>query len=109
MNKSIKSDLLTKLKQECCFWSYNEDSISNVSDDMLIEKTLQHLDLDEIDLLFKIYSFSKVKQVWLKHLVPQGEYLNTLNRFLAWYYFRVKSPDKYIKAMTTRHYNRLAQ
>lgn len=105
---SIKSDLLAKLKQEHCFWSYNEDTISDISDDMLIEKTLLHLDLEEIDQLFQLYPYRKVKRVWLDHLVPQEEYLYTLNRFLAWYYFKAKSPDAYIKSMATRYYNRLA-
>ena len=40
----IKQELLSKLKQEHCFWSYNEDSIKDIPDDMLIEKTLLHLD-----------------------------------------------------------------
>ena len=105
---AIKSNLLAKLKQEHCFWSYNEETISDISDDMLIEKTLLHLDLEEIDLLFQLYPYRKVKRVWLDHLVPQEEYLYTLNRFLAWYYFKAKSPDAYIKSMATRYYNRLA-
>ena len=104
---SIKSNLLAKLKQEHCFWSYNEDTISDISDDMLIEKTLLHLDLEEIDQLFQLYPYRKVKRVWLDHLVPQEEYLYTLNRFLAWYYFKAKLPDVYIKSMATRFHNRL--
>lgn len=106
---SIKSALLEQLKQEHCFWSYNEDAIHRISDDMLIEKTLLHLDLPEIDLLFKLYPFKRIKQVWLEHLVPQEEYLYTLNRFFAWYYFNAKRPDAYIKSMATRHYNRMLQ
>ena len=46
----IKQELLSKLRQEHCFWSYNEDSIKDIPDDMLIEKTLLHLDLEEINL-----------------------------------------------------------
>lgn len=104
---AIKQELLAKLKQEHCFWSYNEDSIKNIPDDMLIEKTLLYLDLDEIDRLFLIYPFKKVKRVWLDCLVPQEEYLYALNRFLAWYYFKAKKPDAYIKSMATRHFNKL--
>ena len=37
---SIKSVLLEQLKQEHCFWSYNEDSIHRISDDILIESCL---------------------------------------------------------------------
>ena len=36
-NDAIKQELLAKLKQEHCFWSYNEDSIKDIPDDMLID------------------------------------------------------------------------
>lgn len=42
----VKQELLAKLKQEHCFWSYNENLIKDIPDDMLIEKTLLHLDLE---------------------------------------------------------------
>jgi len=106
MANAIKSELVDKLKQENCFWSFNNDLIE-ISDEILIEKTLLHLDLPEIDKLFKIYPLKKIKQVWLDYLVPQGEYIYNLNRFIAWYYFNSKSPDSYIKAMATRYYNKL--
>ena len=107
LQSPIKKQLLAKLKQEHCLWSYTEDTVSNISDDILIEKTLLHLDLEDIDQLFKIYSFHKVKRVWLDHLIPQEEYLYTLNRFFALYYFNVKNPDRYIKSMITRYYNNI--
>ncbi len=106
-SEAIKRSLLAKLKQEHCFWSYNEQSIENIPDDILIEKTLVHLDLEEIDQLFSIYSFKKIKQVWLDYLVPQTDYFYTLNRFFAWYYFKAKKPDAYIKSMATRHFNKM--
>ena len=53
-NEVVKQELLAKLKQEHCFWSYNESSIKDIPDDMLIEKTLLYLDLDEINQLFSI-------------------------------------------------------
>lgn len=106
---SIKANLLEKLKQEHCFWSFNEDSIKDVPDNILIEKTLLYLDMEEIKQLFVIYPFKKIKRVWLEFLVPQGIYLHTLNRFLAWYFFKTKKPDTYLKTMETRHFNTLAQ
>lgn len=104
---SIKKFLLDKLKQEHCFWSYEVSSIQELSDDLLIENTLRYLDLDEINLLFQLYSYKKIKNVWLTFMVPQGEYLYTLNRFFAWYYFKVKRPDTYLKSMETKLINRL--
>ena len=91
----IKQELLSKLKQEHCFWSYNEDSIKDIPDNMLIEKTLLHLDLEEISQLFLVYPFKKIKQVWLDYLIPQEEY------------FKAKKPDAYIKSMATRHLNKI--
>ena len=108
MSKSeIKNVLTNELKQGNCFWSYDESSIDDVPNDMLIEKTLVYLDLKEIDMLFQIYSYKQIKRVWLDRLVPQGDYLYTLNRFLAWYYFKAKRPDQYIKSMATRHFNKM--
>lgn len=106
---SIKADLVEKLKQEHCFWSFHENSIKDVPDSILIEKTLLYLDIEEIKQLFVVYSFKKIKQIWLKSLVPQGAYLYTLNRFLAWYFFKAKKPDAYLKNMETRYFNALAQ
>ena len=99
--------LIEKLKEENRFWSYAPGfADSDVPDEIIIEKTLVYLDLDEIKVLFELYGKQKVKRVWLERLVPQGEYLHTLNRFFAWFYFCVKKPDMYIKSMETRILNR---
>ena len=97
----VKQELLAKLKQEHCFWSYNENSIKDIPDDMLLGKPAR------LNPLFLIYPFKKIKQVWLDYLVPQAEYLYTLNRFFAWYYFKAKKPDAYIKSMATPHLNKM--
>lgn len=104
-----KSLLLKRLKEENAFWSYEEDSIilDNIHDEQLIALTMRHLDLDEISHLFNIFSFKKIKDAWKKNLVPEGEYLYTMNRFFAWYYFKAKNPDAYLKSLQTRHLNRL--
>lgn len=106
MINAIKIELVNRLIAEHCFWSYKDVSVNNISDEMLIEKTLIYLDMDEINKLFSIFSFKKIKKVWIDNMIPQQEYLYTLNRFLAWYFFKVKSPDAYLKAMVTRHINK---
>ena len=68
---------------------------------------MRYLDLDEIKQLFNIFSFIKIKEAWKKLLVPEGEYLYTLNRFFAWYYFKAKNPDVYLKSLQTRYLNTL--
>lgn len=102
-----RHSLIEKLREEKCFWSYATDfAESDVPDDIIIEKTLIYLDLDEIKALFELYGKQKVKRIWLERLVPQGDYLYTLNRFFAWFYFKAKHPDTYIKSMETRILNR---
>lgn len=99
--------LLKKLKQENAFWSYDTKCIipKNITDDQVIALTMRHLDLQEIKLLFQIFPFSKIKKAWKEHLVPEGEFLYTLNRFFAWFYFKAKRPDAYLKSLETRRIN----
>lgn len=104
--RELRYELLEKLKAENCFWSYDELSWNKATDDQLIEKTLIYLDLPDIEKLFTIFGNGHVKRVWLHRLVPQGEYLYTLNRFFAWYYFKVKNPDRYLKTQETRYFNK---
>jgi hypothetical protein len=103
----IKGDLFEQLKEENAFWSYAPRSVSldAIGDDQLIALTMRYLDLNEIKQLFSIYSYKKIKDAWKNILVPEGEYLYTLNRFFAWYYFKAKKPDAYLKSLQTRHLN----
>ena len=103
----IKHLLFEQLKEEHAFWSYNPDSIaaSKISDEQLIALTMRYLDLPEINQLFLIFPKHKIKAAWQHILVPEGDYLYTLNRFFAWYYFKAKNPDSYIKSLQTRHFN----
>ena len=105
----IKQNLLSQLKAEHVFWSYAPETVNaeNLSDDRLIALTMCHLDLSEIKQLFSIFSYRKIKSAWQQLLVPEGEYLYTLNRFFAWYYFKAKHPDAYLKSLQTRHFNKL--
>lgn len=105
--KEIKSELLRQLKEEKAFWSYDSDSVTleKITDDQLIALTMRYLDLEEIKQLFSIYPYRRIKDAWKRLLVPEGEYLYTLNRFFAWYYFKAKNPDAYLKSLQTRHIN----
>ncbi len=67
---------------------------------------LIHLDLDEINLLFEIYPYKKIKKAWIENVVAQGERYFTLNKFLAWYYFKMKRPGAYVRSIETRVLNK---
>ena len=106
---NIKSFLLERLKEESCLWSYDPASVSldKLSDTGLLDMTMRPLDIEEINLLFQIYSFPVIKKAWKENLVPEGEYLFTLNRFFAWYYFKAKRPESYLKSIETRRLSAL--
>lgn len=102
----IKPYLIERLKHDNCLWSYDQNSVQDIPDDVLVEFVMLFLDIDDINLLFKIYSYEKVKRAWLENCVSQGERYYTLNTFFAWYYFHAKQPQSYVKAMATRMLNR---
>ena len=102
----IKSFLIDRLKQQHCLWSYENDSVQDIPDDVLVELVMLYLDIEEIDLLFQLYDYKKVKQAWIENVVAQGERYYNLNYFFAWYYFHVKRPRSYVKAMATRVLNK---
>lgn len=103
-NMDIREQIIGKLIAEGGFWSYDKKSVrENISDAQLIEATLERLDIDEIDLLFRLFPAKKIKEVWRRTMVVQGDYYYSLNRFYAWYYFNIRYPDRYLKAMVTRH------
>ena len=93
----IRNHLVDKLIEAGAFWSYDQASVrDSISDNQLIEA-----------VLVKLFPNSKIKSVWLKTMVVQGDYYYSLNRFYAWYYFHVRYPDRYLKSMLTRHLSRL--
>ena len=104
--KEVKQDLSQQLKREHCFWSFNEDSIQDIPDDVLVELVMLYLDIDEINLLFRLFDYKKVKRAWIENMVAQGERYYNLNYFFAWYYFHAKQPRRYVKSMATRQLNK---
>ena len=86
------------------YWSYDHSTISakNIPDEILITKTLIYLDIEDINLLFHYYKPDFIKKVWREHVAIQGDYLRTLNQFLAWYYFNIKKPGRYLKTIETK-------
>ena len=105
MNHNIRQQLFRKLKEENCFWSYDVSKMESISDEALIEHVLLHLDIDDINKLFSLFGYKKVKRVWLDCVAPLSERYYSLNVFYAWYYFGAKRPEAYIKTIETKHVN----
>ncbi len=62
--------------------------------------------MDDIDKLFDLFPYQKVKKAWIENVVVQGDLYFVLNKFFAWYYFHAKRPGAYVKAMATRQLNK---
>ena len=109
MKTKDKSLLFRRLQKENAFWSYESASVSlkNLDDDMLIEKVMLHLDIDDINRLFVLYPKARIKKVWSTRLCPLEPYYNGLNRLFAYMYFDIKNPDRYIKAQSAKHIKEL--
>jgi len=105
---NIDREILSKkLFERNSFWSYKMLQDTPIPDDILIEKTLIYLDIEDINKLFKLFPHKKIKQVWRNQLVIQGDYYGSLNKLLAWMYFDIKNPNKYIKSVISQHINKL--
>ena len=106
MEKDIRKQLFRKLKKENCLWSYDVSKMHDISDEALIEHVLLYLDIEDIDLLFPLFGYKKVKRVWLDRVAPQGAMFRNFNILYAWYYFGAKRPEAYVKSIETRYMNR---
>ena len=107
----LRQSLFRKLKRENAFWSYNPQSVTlrNCDDETLIYKTLVHLDIKEINQLFCIYDKEKIQAVWESELCIQGDFYRRLNKFLAYCYFDIDDPKKYIRKIERRHLKNIKQ
>jgi len=105
-NKNIiRQSLFRKLKRRNAFWSYNPESVTlrNCNNETLIYKTLVHLDIKEINQLFSIFNKQIIQEVWERELCIQDDFYRRLNKFLAYCYFDIDDPEKYIKTIEKKH------
>lgn len=72
MKVDVRQQLFRKLKKENCFWSYDSSKMKTISDESLIEHVLLYLDIEDINQLFPLFGYKKVKRVWLDRVAPQG-------------------------------------
>ena len=95
--QSIRSRLIDKLIEEKSFWSYAVPVHDQIDDDTLIEKVLLDLDMEEINLLFKVFPVEKVKKVWENNILVMEPYYHNLNVFFGWFYFGIDNIDSHLK------------
>ena len=99
----LKGHLADKLIKEKVFWSYDKVKADDISDEILIEKVLIYLDIEDINSLFLIYPYKIIKEVWRNEILIQEPLYHSLNILLAFLYFHIKSPEKYIQNFSHKH------
>ena len=90
-----KLGILKKVKAAGGLWSY-QGIPEHLDDDSIIEAALVHLDLEDMPMLFQIWSKAHIKRIWKERLVSQGRRMNILNYILAVKVFNVNHPDNYL-------------
>lgn len=106
-NDQLHKDLVTKLHKEQAFWSYDISYMKQLPDDVLIEKVLLHLDIDDIKILFKLYPKRKIQRVWKDKMLSQEPMFHGLNRLYSFLLFNIKNPDRYIREHKNKRYKSL--
>ena len=100
--KEKRHIILEKIKANGGFWSY-QGIPESLDDDAVIEAALVHLDLEDLPLLFGIWSKAHIKRVWKERLVSQGKRMNVLNYILAVKFFEIQNPEEYLKRNAKFH------
>lgn len=96
--------ILEKIKANGGLWSY--DGIPDkLNEDAVIEAALMHLELEEMPLVFKVWSRAHVKRIWKERLVSQGSRLGVLNYILAVKVFTINNPDQYLSRNANARYH----
>jgi hypothetical protein len=91
-----KKALTQYLDDMGALWSYRIELDTILSDRELIVKSLTYLELEEMDLLFDIFPYETVRDVWIKEMLP-SDYDIILNKILAYLIFEVDNFDEFRK------------
>ncbi len=78
--------IIKTIKENGGFWSYDHPPYK-IDDDTVIEEGLQHLEFEDMHLIFENWSKSHVKRIWKQRLVSQGKRMNILNNLLGVLFF----------------------
>ena len=62
--EDIRKQLNQELVIERAFWSYRIPDPDFIPDEILIEKTLINLDIEDINKLFLIFPKRKIRKIW---------------------------------------------
>jgi len=108
-NGKIRKELFNKLVESKAFWSYPKVSYGTIPDEILIQKVMEELDINEINKLFIIYNKDYIRKVWKNQMVSQDPYYRSLNILLAKLFFKIKKPEEYIRKVQKEFQNSVSE
>jgi hypothetical protein len=106
--KDIRKQLIHELALKRVFWSYKKPNPDSIPDNILIEKTLINLDIEDINKLFLIFPKMKIKNIWNEKVVINDAQFHAMNLLFAHLYFNIKNPEGYLVRCINKHYKRLS-
>jgi len=94
----IREYLFEELKANHTLWSYDKSNMtaSSLTDELMIETVLMHLDLDNIDMLFLLFPKKLIKEVWKWNVCALEPRYHSSNILFATIYFNIKNPQRYV-------------
>jgi DNA invertase Pin-like site-specific DNA recombinase len=105
----IRKELFNKLIESKAFWSYPKVSYGTIPDEILIQKVIEELDINDIHKLFIIYNKNYIRKVWKNQMVAQDPYFRSLNILLAKLFFKIKKPEEYIHKVQKKFLNSVSE
>ena len=102
-NNQLRKRLEKKLIEENAFWSYDKSSIVVIPDDVLIEKVLLHLDIEDVQALFSLFPKKKIQKVWQDVVLPREPLYHNINKLYAFMFFDIEHADRYIRYYKNKH------
>jgi len=104
--EKIRKYLQNELIRNHLFWSYENIGPEQIEDDILIEKVLLYLDLNDINKLFNIYPYHKIKEIWMNSMFIRDPMNRSLNLLLAYLYFNIKEPEKLLDEVVEGNFHK---
>lgn len=99
-----KEILLEELQENHAFWSYDPGDLdgTNIPDELLIEQTLMHGDVEQLFLLFELFPETQIRTVWENQLVPHEKY-RSINHYLGLFFFHIKDISSFLNQRIVAH------
>jgi hypothetical protein len=103
----IRKQLIRELMIKRVLWSYKKPESDSIPDDILIEKTLINLDIEDINKLFLIFPKVKIRNIWYEKILINDARFHSMNLLFAHLYFNINNPEDYLKRCLKKHYKKL--